>query len=475
MTCRAVLPATLLFLLCLSCQPSGQRSPSLVLLISFDTLRADTLGHPIGPDRSLTPHLDDFSRDAVVFTKAFAQAPHTLMSHMSLWTGVYPDAHGVTHLANTSLPETFTTLPALFEHAGYRTAAFVTSLWLKPDFGFARSFDVYDVLASGLTYSERVNSAALRHLDSYHQGEDRLFLFLHDYEAHSDSHNEGTTLPYYAQPDVLEELRTTHEDGNRRFCDEAGRCAAEFLMYSSEKIFSAAEISAIQELYHAGVRHLDSETGRLFKEMKDRGIYDDALIVVTSDHGEEFREHGRFIHSQPYDETLAVPLLIKFPSRWKAGTSIDQVVELVDVMPTLAELLGVSVPEYVQGESLMPLVRGRHESPNGQYSKTAAISRGTIETSRHALRTDEYKLIFNILRSDTELYDLKADPGEQNNVAEQMPRRTERLKAQLLRAIIDNRTLGARMANTTASGESLLTETERRSLEALGYVFAEEP
>jgi hypothetical protein len=460
---RIALILSLGILLLGGCGDSPPSAP-LVLLISFDTLRADAIGVQLGGENSLTPNLDRFAADAVVFEKAFAQIPHTLPSHMSMWTGVYPDVHGVTHDKEQPLPESFNTLPELFKAAGYRAAAVVTSEWLKQDFGFARGFDSYEVLPHKITYSDRVYAAAELQLESIQKGEP-LFLFLHNYEAHCDFGAGGRNkLPYYSPPSFRVGLASSSDGAE--YCGDDGRCAAEFLMYSGERQFSPSTLKNIRELYLAGVNHLDQEVGKLFAFLRARGLYDDAFIVVTSDHGEEFREHGRFIHSQPYDETISVPLMLKFPGSRKAGMRIERLVESIDILPTFAEYLRVEAGNYVQGESLLPLI------DHGQFAKTAIASQDTIKKSRYALRTESRKYVLDLAKSIRELYDLEYDPQERINILGDRPEEAEDLEKILVTLILSNRDLGARMTEGYIGdeNETILTEQERKNLESLGYL-----
>jgi arylsulfatase A-like enzyme len=179
-----------------------------VILISFDTCRADVFGTLTGENPSLTPHLDAFAEDAVVFENAFVQAPHTLPSHMSLMTSVYPDVHGVKPDERV-LPASLITLPEIVNRAGYSPVGVVTSEWLEPDFGFGRGFDSYRRLDHEPTYAERVNKAGLAHLDRASDRGVPIFLFLHYYDLHSDfDHGSARNkLPYYSPPAYREMTR----------------------------------------------------------------------------------------------------------------------------------------------------------------------------------------------------------------------------------------------------------------------------
>jgi len=444
--------------------------PPLILLISFDTFRADALGVLTGMQPSLTPNLDQLAADSVLFENSFAHYPQTLPSHMSMVTGVYPGVHRVTpknHRTHDggSLPQGIATLPELLRQAGYRTVGLVTTEWLKAEFGFGRGFDHYERLPHKLTYADRVSSAALNKLDASAEDERPLFLFLHFYDAHSDfTQGRKNKFPYYSPPAYREDLGTS--DDGREFCDEQGRCDTQFLMAADteRRSFPDTEVRNILDLYRAGIKYLDAEVGPFLAELRTRELYDNAMIVVTSDHGEEFREHGRFIHSQPYDETIRVPLLVKFPRSWRAGSRVAGVVETIDILPTILEYAGFAVPDHVQGKSLIGLI-GR-EASGGLW----VISQDSIRTSRYCLRTARSKFIIDLEGSSKELYDLDADPEERVNIISERPGLAEQLERKLIRTILANRRLGEEFGVDKEGSPDVLSEEERETLKALGYL-----
>lgn len=450
--------------------PDATTDPSLppVVLISFDTCRADVFGSLSGEEPSLTPRLDELAADAVVFDNAFVQAPHTLPSHMSLLTSLYPDAHGVKP-GEGPLPPSVPTLAELLARAGYHTVGLVTSEWLKPDFGFGRGFVDYELLPHQPTYAGRVNGTALARL-SGHRGEaEPVFLFLHYYDLHSDfDHGRmRNKLPYYSPPEHRRDLDVS-EDGSE-FCDAEGNCNTRYLiaMDRERRQLPEREIATIRALYRSAVPHLDAQMGDFFDELKRRGLYDPALIVVTSDHGEEFREHGRFIHSQPYDETIRVPLFVKLPDSRRAGTRVTEVVETVDVMPTILDVLGLPVPDLAQGESALELVAGA-----ARPDDDAVTSQDTINLSRYGLRTTGVKLIMDLATGRRELYDVQRDPRELIDLAGERGELADDMEERLKRLIRHNRAVAARLSAGTAAGEDgeLLSTEDRERLEALGYV-----
>ncbi len=433
-----------------------------ILLLSLDTLRRDAVGVYAPGRPSSTPNLDAFAAGAVRFARAFVPLPFTLPSHMSLFTGVHPDVHGVWH-RHARLSPRLQTLPERLRGAGYATLGVVTNAWMKEEYGFGRGFDHYERLEPGSFYAERVNQRALELLDGRGDDPRPVFLFLHYLDAHSD----WQILPYDSPPRFQAGLDLARAE--REFCaPEAGSCATRFLLRAdrARQELPPALLAKLHALYGRGVRYLDDELGRLFAALDARGFLDPALVVVSSDHGEEFREHGRFGHAQTYDETIAVPLLIRFPRGRHAGRVVEEVVETLDLLPTLADTLGLPPPEPAQGESLLPLLRG--SGPAAAF----ALSRDKDVRTRYALRTGGFKLIYDPASASAELYDLANDPGETRNRAGEDPARVEALGRQLEGLVRANAEL-ARGFPALESAESVLSPEEEQQLQEIGYL--EEP
>jgi arylsulfatase A-like enzyme len=433
-----------------------------VILVSFDTCRTDVFGTLTGKEPSPTPRLDEFAADSVVFENAYVSIPHTLPSHMSLMTSVQPDVHGVMP-DDSSLPDALVTLAEVLSGVGYHTVGIVTSEWLKPVFGFGRGFDHYERLRHRPTYADRVNAEALRRLDG---GDRPTFLFLHYYDLHSDFEQgrRGNKLPYYSAPRYRQGLGVSLDGAE--FCDQDGKCNTRFLMEADRqrRHLPRKTIDTIHALYRAAVPQLDEEMGTFFDDLRRRGLYDRSLIVVTADHGEEFREHGRFIHSQPYDETARVPLFIKLPGSRKAGTRVLSVVQLLDVMPTILEVVGVPIPDQAQGVSLTDLI----DDPAGP-GHGVALSQDSISWSRYGLRIGDMKLVMDLKSTRGELYDLCDDPLETIDLAPMRPDTADRMEAELRKTVESNRRRGKALRTGATAQDDLLTSEERRRLEALGY------
>lgn len=441
--------------------PESARRPS-VILISLDTLRQDHV-ESYGTGESLTPNLDALAAEAVVFEDSFAQIPFTLPSHLSMFTSLYPDAHGVddeTETLSTQIP----TLPELLKKGGYRNLGVAANVWMKAEFGFGRGFDRYFLIPQELTFSDRINATLGILLNQPKNQGVPLFLFLHYFDAHSDfSNTRNNTLPYFAPPEYLLPLGERVDTGE--YCTPVGQCASDFLVAANDspELVDTAKLARIQALYAAGVRYLDRDLGTLFADLKDRGLWDDALVILTADHGEELREHGEFLHSQPYTENLAVPLLIKLPGERFAGERRSGLVETVDLLPTILEITGIDAPAGMQGRSLLPMIEG------GEQGDELTLGRHKTIGSRYSLRDDRFTLIHDFQLGTSELFDRIVDAEERNNIAETHPEDVARLVGRLETMVAANANIASRFPPTEAGHEAIITAAEAEQLKAIGY------
>ena len=353
-----------------------------VILITLDTVRADRMGF-LGSQRGLTPNLDALARQSVVFTRAYSQVPITTASHATILTGTYPQFHKISDFG-IPLAEDLPYASSIFKQRGYHTAAFVGSLILDPAArsapGFERGFDTYDAGFRRRRVNEdryqtierrggEVVARALAWLTQHPRGP--FFVWVHLYDAHD---------PY----DPPEPYKTK---------------------------FASA-------LYDGEIAYVDSAVGKLLTQLRARGLYDGSLIAVMSDHGEALGEHGEATHGVfLYNETIHVPLLFKLPKERSAGTRIGSRAQLVDVLPTILQTVGIAVPPQVQGEALLPkaspTMAGTAASDRPAYSETDYPHRTFGWSALHALRTGKY-LFIDAPRK--ELYDEAADPKSERNI-----------------------------------------------------------
>jgi hypothetical protein len=323
----------------------GAARPAIrgVILISIDALRADQLG-PYGYGRPTTPFLDRLAERSTVFENAFAQVPATLPSHMSMFTGLYPSEHQV-QPPSSVLSDQIRTLPEILRKAGFRTFGHTEGGYVQGGYGFARGFEEWtDTPYAHDTDVERTFQAGLDSLARVKPGE-RFFLFLHSYTVHDP----------YDPPPAYRDLPWMGPRPAGAF-DPSG---PNFASFNQRRL--AAKPAAIEwyrGLYDAGIRYLDDRLAAFFAELERSGLSEDTLVILTSDHGEEFGEHGYLVHTQAYPECLRIPLIVVAPGR--PGARVARVVETVDFAPTLYELTGVAPPPGLSGESLAATI-GRTE------------------------------------------------------------------------------------------------------------------
>lgn len=414
-----------------------RRKPDIIL-ISIDTLRPDHLGC-YGYARPTSPNIDQFRRDAVLFETTIAAAPSTLPSHASLFTSLPSQHHGASHTKGIPLAPSLVTITEVLRNAGYETAAIVGGAQLAPEFGLTQGFDTYDVAENG-TF-EQVAGRALERIAR--RGRNPLFLFLHTYQVHHpytpNPHDLATIEPHTRSqlPPAI--------DKNLLVSINAG------LVHAGPE-----DRRHIVAAYDAEIVGMDRGMGNLMAGLKRRDLYDDVLVIFTSDHGEEFGERG-FMgwHSHTlFEELLRVPLLVKFPDRRHAGRTIGGVMRSVDIAPMILETAGLPRHEQFQRFSLATaLARGRaRAAPVLLWRESAPEDRAQHE----GLRSGTWKLI------NDQLYDLAADPEERRNVRPARPGIAQALDSELRALVRARRPPGAK--SITPSPETI------ESLRGLGYI-----
>jgi len=432
--------ATLRHLTAIENPPPANRKQ--LLLISVDTLRNDALGLSDGLSR--TPHLDRFAGESESWTTAYAAASWTKPSHASMLTGYYPETHRAV-LLDQAMDAAVPTLAGRFRRAGYATGGLVFDCtWLSPRWGFGKGFDSYRV--TPYRAGRQAREAVGWLLD--HRDED-FFFFLHTFEPHSDF----ALLPYEAPG--LNRRTIASEFGVEGFGCRRGLCGARFVtaLSNGEVPERPRDAVILRETYSRGVDYLDAALGELFDTLKQSGVWDELLVVVTSDHGEEFSEHGSFGHHALYDEITRVPLLIKWPQGKRAGVVNTIPCSGVDIAPTLLEHAGLPSA----GMAGTPLRSRDAEMP---------ILSGTLE---HAVVRGGFKAIFSS-RQPPRLFNLAEDPDELVNLAEVRPDVVETLRdilaAQRREALALYRSFGSEGNDSNVE----LSERDRQRLEAFGYL-----
>ncbi|MEM1207505.1 MAG: sulfatase, partial [Acidobacteriota bacterium] len=312
-----------------------------VIVVSVDTLRADHLG-AYGYDRDTSPQLDALAQESVVFEHAYAQAPSTLVSHMSIFTSLFPAQHGVVSHGQTKLAESIPTFPQRFHDAGFRTGGHTEGGYVAGGYGFDRGFDEWrDPDYDHSTDIEETVDRGLAFLADV--GADESFLlFLHTYSVHDP----------YEPPDPWRHRFWTDEPPTYATADAATLRAAN----DGTRPIVDGEAAYFASRYDDGIRYADVELGRFLDGIDRLGLRDEVTLVVTSDHGEEFREHGKYLHTQLYPPVLHVPLLVRHPELEPAR--VEAPVRSIDIAPTLLDLFGLEPLPGASGQSLVPFLEG---------------------------------------------------------------------------------------------------------------------
>ena len=458
-----------------------------VVIFSLDTLRADALG-VWGEQRPTSPTLDAIATESLVFRDAISQAGVTAPSHMSLLTSLYPTVHRVSNaqvamlttaaqrpdqVRSARMDPRIETLATILHRHGWRTAAFVGGGNITAAMGFAAGFDLFDESPDNGFNGNRehlFDDVRLRRWLALHSREP-FFLFLHTYIPHApylppppwdrafdpdyDGPIPSNRLAFYHHP------TESHIERMKRFWGAVdGR--------------NPREVAHLRALYAGDVRYADDAVRSVRNALQKAGVWERSIIVVLSDHGEEFLEHGAFEHpGDLYDELVHVPLLMRLPGG--AARSIPGTVQLLDVMPTILQLLGLPVPEYLQGTSLLPLLHGER-LPRWAFSETVlawdveAAGRRPRRSVR-SVRGDRWSYHLREAPGGRreELYDRNADPREQHDRSGN-PRYHGKLM-RLRRLMERHRAACDALAGRFPGGTLVdVPELTRQQLEALGYV-----
>ena len=392
-----------------------------VILISCDALRADHV-HCYGYARETTPHLDAFAQESVVFDNAIAEVTWTLPSHMCMLTGLYRKNHRVT--AQSNLAEETVTLAEVLARGGYVAAGFTGhSWWLLPWRGFAHGFDSYDTPAS---FRNAEATTLLVEDWLRRRGTDRFFLFFHNYDIHSKIDGKGYTHIYDTgdpRSRIFSETIPCAPSYERQGMDTP--TFTEFLKAHNQGKLTVTEKERehLVACYDDCIRYVDAAIHGFFQALKELGVYDRALIIVTSDHGEEFAEHGLYVHCQVYEECCHIPLIVKFPHGRFAGRRVSGLVQLADLRPTILDIVGLSDDGQADGQSVVTLLESKSAPRAVAYTQNGLCQ---------AVRTRDTKLVRNLEREGLhELYDLEEDPAESVNRVGDAPAGLAGLKEQL--------------------------------------------
>ncbi len=435
--------------------------PNAVVLVTIDTVRADHTGLG-GYDKPTTPFLDTLAREGINFTRAYATSSFTPLSMASLLTGAETVTVGLGDsyfdpksqaAVQPVLADAFTTLAETLKAHGFLTVGVASNRHLAADLGFAQGFDHYYESAS-FQRANALNRIARTRLqgalgEDYIEAwrEQPLFLWIHYFDPHD---------PYYRRPDWP--LPGQPAPDPERIRSLAGKPYAD-LKREIEPLVPGT-VEALHSLYDGEIH----ETDRRFQELwQHLGFDEDTLVIFTSDHGEEFLEHGGLGHAMGlHEEVVRVPLLIRWPARLPKGREVDAVTSILDIYPTLVELLDLRAPEGLAGRSLVPLF----ESADWSEPRPILLELDRGKEDWLAWVAGDRKVIQRV-RPDPWLgfFDLATDPREQRNLAEERPEQASAALAALAAA-------RAALAPppTTQTHKNIVDEHTLEALRAMGYL-----
>ncbi len=415
-----------------------------VLLIVLDTLRADKLGC-YGYSRETTPHIDAFAQSSTLFENVYAQSSWTFPSHASLFTSLYPgEANSDSRQPSVILGERYKTMAEMLRRQGYLTAAFTGDLSLNGASGISQGFNDYREAKNFTAFNFEITSEWYQTFVKKNEA-NPWFVFLHSYSCH---------------------LPSDHEH---------------YLDYRTLARTEADWVGIQHDRYDGGVRYADVFVNDALTFLEERGLLDSTLVIITSDHGEDlgdrgyplYHHHGHSLH----DELTRVPLIMRLPGALPTGKRVETQVRLIDLLPTVLDILGMDNAAWLRGASLSPVIDGQETGDRFAYSEEMRYG-----VEQKSLRDGRYAFLWIPDKNDRRfkgyngwdipvpptyrLYDILKDPGERNNLADRFPERVETMQKQIEKL---QATFLKREYDNSDTGQGLSAEDEER-MRKHGYV-----
>lgn len=449
-----------------------KENPAGIILISLDTLRADHLGC-YGYERPTSPAIDALSTEGTLFLQAISTSNWTLPAHVSLLTSSDSARHGVMAVDDL-IPNELRSLAEILSDNGFTCGAITGGGFVSSKYGLARGFDFYNEGEGAvdlINSAELVFKAATEWIESNQQKD--FFLFLHTYQIHSPYASPEPYRRRWLFPEAsFDQINVEHYLGGK---------GAVFRPLSPE------ERRNIIDLYDGEISYTDEVLiGNLIKWLKEKELFKRVMIILTSDHGEEFYDHGAWVHgAHLYQESIQIPLIIKFPHGLFKGEKIDKIVRITDIAPTILEFLNLkkSIPVNWDGRSLFPLLTKKENSDRGFLADSCWLSGELCGNDKTGLplmvatNRGKEKIIFNRSWSEhlvkifqpgplswklVEIYDLSRDSAEKNDLSLSQPKEI----ASILKSLQDRYKLLGQLTRLKV----ILSEEELEKLRALGYI-----
>jgi arylsulfatase A-like enzyme len=394
-----------------------------IVLITIDTLRADHLSC-YGYERKTSPNIDKIAQNGFIFKNAMAPSSWTAPSVASLCTSLYPISHGMVHgIADTInnqeiLSNNITTLAEILKARGYRTFGVVSNSHLDKKFGFGRGFDYFKCLPflPASFVHETIDSWA----DTIRKS-DKYFLWVHYFDPH------WPYWPYQPREPWLDKYLAEMQDSDmdykrsliKKILSGKHHAVAPLLTQNHPRA-----LFLLKALYDSEINHVDSYVGTLIEKFN---LNTNTLIIITSDHGDEFLEHGSIGHGNNlYWETIHIPLIIKLPEGAN-GKITEQPVNLVDIMPSILYIIGIAPPEQSVGSSVFTRNELKKFSLRDEKSPYS-FAELDLKNSLKTIITPEWKYIYDYHKKVEQLYNLTTDPFEQKDMSKQNSTVTRKLR-----------------------------------------------
>jgi arylsulfatase A-like enzyme len=433
----ALLTSSLLGMVACARGSSRAERPNVILVV-IDSIRKDRIGAYGAVDAS-TPNIDGLAEVSVKYTRAVSQSPWTTPSVGSLLTSRYASGLGVRDL-RSGLSDELILLPEVLKRVGYTTGAVVSHSFCASERGFAQGFDLFDeenILGARGISSPGVSDAGIAFIQKHAGGP--FFLFLHYFDPHfAYIEHDG-----FARPS---------EDA--RYRGPIHSAMPIRALYEAATDLNERDLRELNRIYDSEVSFTDHHIGRVLAELRRLGLFESSFIVLTGDHGEEFRDHGGFGHTKTlYEELVNVPLLIKYPGSEPAV--VRSPVGLINIYPTVLDYLDISVEHDLSGRSLLEPLREEGAAVYTETSRQATL-RGVV--------AGRFKLILDLERQGQALFDVVRDPEELRDLSEEDPQRAHVLRGRLERWMAEVE------ESSTPGRVTELSPRERERLRSLGYV-----
>ncbi|OGL47714.1 MAG: hypothetical protein A2W05_05875 [Candidatus Schekmanbacteria bacterium RBG_16_38_10] len=452
---RGIFFIVFILFLSLSCiQKKKPANDINIILISIDTLRADHLGC-YGYTRNTSPNMDRIAKDGVLFKNAYSTTSWTAPAMVSLFTSLYPSKHGVMHgtmkegevYSQEVFSDSITRIPTVLKKHGYFTMGFSSNPHLTKELGFTKDFDVFGY---GKYFNARqVNKSVLGLKKKHLPKNKKLFLWVHYFDPHWKYKAMKPWIDEYSKNITMENFNGIKLKQNPK------EFLKEYKLRDNQKL-----IKFLMDCYDSEINFTDEALGNLLRRLNlDENK---TLVIIVADHGEEFFEHNDFTHGNNlYNETTKIPLIIKLPTSIKAnGVLIKENVEIIDIFPTILDILEIPQEPTFDGKSLVPLIVEKKG-----YDRRVLVSELYKEKKYMlSLMQDKWKYIHNLKDKKIELFDMENDKDEKINLADKYPDVKQSMENYMVKFIENSKIKRIKAPLFTPDKDTI------NELKSLGYV-----